>query len=159
MIRGIIAAVSPDGVIGRDNAIPWHYPRDLARFKRLTTGTTVIMGRLTWESLPRRPLANRRNIVVTSRELEGVECYPSVSLALNDCTTDVWFIGGYGIFVEAMKVADRIDLTHVPDRVPVEGSVLFPRIDPERWESGGRRVHEDDPRLWREELRVRSRLL
>jgi len=66
-MKGILVAVSPEGIIGKDNSIPWHYPEDLKRFKKLTLGKTVIMGRNTWESIPekQRPLPDRRNIVIT----------------------------------------------------------------------------------------------
>ena len=75
----LLAATSPDMVIGRDGGIPWHYPGDLRRFKRLTLGHTVVMGRRTWESLPGRPLPGRRNLVLTSRSLDGVECFRSLA--------------------------------------------------------------------------------
>ena len=81
----LLAAISPDMVIGRDGGIPWHYPGDLRRFKRLTLGHTIVMGRRTWESLPPRyrPLPGRTNIVVTSRDaIDGVPVAPSLDYAL-----------------------------------------------------------------------------
>ena len=83
-MKGILVAVSPEGIIGKDNSIPWHYSTDLKRFKRLTLGKTVIMGRRTWESLPVKPLPDRRNIVITQSSLEGVECFQSID---NDLAT------------------------------------------------------------------------
>jgi 2-iminobutanoate/2-iminopropanoate deaminase len=147
VIRGIIAAVSPEGAIGVDGQMPWHYSEDLKRFKRLTMGATVIMGRLTWESLSKRPLPGRRNIVITRRRLEGVECFPSLEAALATCEGDVWFIGGTRIFEEAMKHADLIDLAYVPDSVTAEGAVFFPEIPESDWEAGPLETHPDDPRL------------
>ena len=147
MTRGIIAAVSPHGVIGVGGGMPWHYPEDLKRFKRLTLGSTVIMGRLTWESLSKKPLVGRRNIVITRRALEGVECFPTLEAALATCEGDVWFIGGTRLFEEAMKHADLIDLAYVPDTVPPEGAVYFPQIPESDWEAGPLETHPDDPRL------------
>ena len=149
MTVGIIAAVSPEGVIGVDGTIPWHYSSDMKRFKRLTVGTTVIMGRLTWESLPRRPLPERRNVVVTRSTLDGVECYRDVATALESCTGDVWFIGGARIFAEAMTHADVIDLAFVPDRIDAAHAVRFPEIDEAVWEQGPRGPDPEDPRIER----------
>src|SRR5207237_8790497 len=102
---GLIAAVSPEGVIGVGNRIPWHYSGDMKRFARVTRGSTVIMGRLTWESMNRRLLPKRRHIVITRAALgEGVEHYADVASALAAVPEgDVWFIGGARIYEEAMK--------------------------------------------------------
>ncbi len=142
----LLAATSPDMVIGRDGEIPWHYPGDLRRFKRLTLGHTVVMGRRTWESLPGRPLPGRRNLVLTSRSLDGVECFKSLAEAVPTVEGELFFIGGAQLYREALGVADFIDLTLVPDDVPVEGSVLFPPIPPE-WEPGPVEQHPDEPTL------------
>ena len=147
---GIIAALSPDAVIGVDGNIPWHYPADMKRFKRLTLGATIIMGRLTWESLPKRPLPRRRNIVITSRGSLGggeVDCFQTIDAALADCEGDVWFIGGARIYHEAMRHADIMDLTYVPDRIASEGAVYFPEIDPDVWVAEPVHSHPDDDRL------------
>src|SRR5271170_1901691 len=103
-MRGMIFAMSPDRVIGLDGKIPWRHPGDMRRFKRVTLGTTVIMGRATFDESG-RPLPGRRNIVVTSRPLEvpGVEVATSVDAALEMAgDADVWFIGGARIYEEAM---------------------------------------------------------
>ena len=76
--RGIIAAVSPESVIGLDGKIPWHYSADLKRFKRVTMASTLIMGRLTFESMGSRPLPGRRNIVITKASLDNVECFATI---------------------------------------------------------------------------------
>jgi dihydrofolate reductase len=134
-MKGILVAVSPEGIIGKDNSIPWHYSADLKRFKRLTLGKTVIMGRRTWESLPVKPLPDRRNIVITRTSLDDVECFPSIDDALATCEGDVWFIGGAGIYQEALGKADIIDMTLVPDNISGEGCVVFPKIGDE-WDAG-----------------------
>jgi dihydrofolate reductase len=153
---GIIAAVSPEGVIGIDGDIPWHYSADMKRFKRLTEGKTVIMGRRTWESLPVKPLKNRRNIVITGRDIEGVECFRDVAAALERTSGDVWFIGGARIYEEAMRHADLIDLTYVPDEIEADGAVHFPAIDESVWEPGPRERAADDDRLERQVFRRRA---
>ena len=145
-MRGIIVATSPEGVIGKDNTIPWHYSEDLKRFKRLTIGKTVIMGRNTWESLPIKPLPGRRNIVITRSLLEGVECFRSIDEAVNTCEGDIWFIGGAGIYREAMDSADCIDMTLVPDNVNGDSCIYFPEIGNE-WENNGERPLEKGSKL------------
>ena len=145
-MRGILVAVSPEGIIGKDNSIPWHYSADLKRFKRLTLGKTVIMGRRTWESLPVKPLPDRRNIVITRTSLDGVECFSSIDDALATCEGDVWFIGGAGIYQEALGKADIIDMTLVPDNVSGEGCVRFPTIGNE-WDAGPIEALETDGNL------------
>ncbi len=102
MTYGIIAAVSPEGVIGVGNDLPWHYSADLKRFKRLTMGNTIVMGRLTWESLPKKPLPGRRNIVITSRELAPVEsgeveCFAAIEDARAADEPDVARAGHQGV--------------------------------------------------------------
>ena len=156
MSIGIIAAVSPEGVIGLDGTIPWHYSSDLKRFKALTMGSTLIMGRLTWESLPFKPLPGRRNVVITSGEVEGAECFRDIPSALATCEGDVWFIGGARIFVEAMAHADLIDMTYVPDRMDADGAVYFPEIDEAVWEPGPRVRADEDERLERRVYRRRK---
>lgn len=156
MTRAILVAMSPERVIGLNGTIPWHYRGDMLRFKRLTTGATVIMGRLTWESLPKRPLPNRRNVVVTRSPIDGVDCYPSLSKALATTTGDVWFIGGARIYAEAMKYADVLDVTYVPDRVDHPDAVKFPELDASAWTAGPRIPHEDEPALERQELHRRT---
>ena len=145
-MRGILVAVSPEGIIGKDYTIPWHYSADLKRFKRLTTGNTIIMGRKTWESLPIKPLPNRRNIVITRSSIKDIECFQSIDDALQTCEGDVWFIGGAGIYQEAMQKADIIDMTLVPDNVNGEDCIYFPKID-KSWIEGDTKTLEDDPKL------------
>lgn len=142
-MKGILVAVSPEGIIGKNNTIPWHYSADLKRFKRLTTGKTIIMGRKTWESLPVKPLPNRRNIVISRSSLENVDCFRSIDGALETCEGDIWFIGGAGIYEEAMLKSDVIDMTLVPDNVTGEGCIYFPKIGNE-WIEGEEKPLKED---------------
>ena len=153
----MIAAVSPEGVIGLHGSIPWRHPGDMRRFARVTRGTTVIMGRLTWESMKRRPLPHRRNIVVSRSEVGEVETYAGIPAALARVTEgDVWFIGGARVYEEAMAYCDVIDLTYVPDHVEGVGAVKFPPIDDRVWEPGPLVTHEEEPGLTRRVFTRRS---
>ena len=148
----MIAAVSPEGVIGLRGAIPWRHPGDMRRFARVTRGGTVIMGRLTWESMNRRPLPHRRNIVITRHgaDVGEVEHYPDIPAALAKVTEgDVWFIGGARIYEEAMHHVDVIDVTYVPDHVRDAGAVLAPPIDEAVFEPGPLIEHEREAGLTR----------
>jgi dihydrofolate reductase len=156
-MRGLIYAVSPDGVIGVDGRIPWRYPGDFRRFKRVTMGATVVMGRATFESIG-KPLAGRRNIVVTSGAIDapGVETARSVGEALAKAGDgDVWLIGGARIYAEGMRHADVIDVTYVPDRIDAVGAVKAPPIDESVFAPGPLLPHEDEPGLTRRVYRRR----
>jgi dihydrofolate reductase len=112
---GLIWAQSTSGVIGRGNTIPWRLPEDQIRFKELTLGHTVVMGRLTWESLPAkvRPLPGRRNVVITRQSdylAEGAE----VVTSLDDAPlADAWVIGGAQIYAAALPLATRCEVTEI----------------------------------------------
>jgi dihydrofolate reductase len=150
-MRAMIYAVSPERVIGLDGKIPWRYAGDLKRFKRLTTGSTVVMGRVTFESIG-KPLILRRNLVVTSRALDvpGIECVRSVDEALSRAgDADVWFIGGAQIYADATRLVDVIDVTYVPDRIDARDAVRAPLIDERVFEPGPLLQHEDEPVLSR----------
>ena len=137
--RASMAAVSPEGIIGVDGGIPWDYPSDRKRLWRLTRDTTIILGRLTWDSLPRRPMRRRRNIVISRGPVPGAESFRSLAEALAVCEGDVWFLGGARIYEDAMDHADFLDLTYVPDRIrplPGQTAVHFPPIDEARWLAG-----------------------
>ena len=134
----IIAAVARNRVIGKDNQLLWHIPEDMAHFKALTAGHTVIMGRKTWESLPPRfrPLPGRRNIVITRQAAyaaTGAELAGSLEKALELASTAsvAFVIGGEQIYRQAMAVADRLEITEV-DQEP-EGDAWFPEIDAVDW--------------------------
>jgi dihydrofolate reductase len=132
----IIVAVSEDWGIGKNNELLWHISEDLKRFKKLTTGNTIIMGKKTWESLPNRPLPGRTNIVLTDNEKETIEnaitAY-SIKDALSKCgdSGEVFIIGGGSIYRQFMPVADRLYITHVHKKTPAD--VYFPEIDLKLW--------------------------
>jgi dihydrofolate reductase len=121
----IIAAIARNRVIGKNGKLPWHIPEDLTRFKQLTTGHTVIMGRRTFDSLD-RPFPNRLNIVITSNVLNGITSYPSLDFALQALSNkkEVFVIGGGRLFAEALKLADELRLTLV--NRDVDGDTFFP---------------------------------
>ena len=142
----LIAAVSENGVIGRGNALPWHLPADLQRFKRLTTGHAVVMGRKTWESI-RRPLPNRRNIVISSssgHHSTGATVVPSFRAAVNAARdlTELFAIGGSRVFEAALPLADRLELTRVHASLP--GDTFFPKMDLSEWKLVAEERHEAD---------------
>ncbi|MHC9293473.1 dihydrofolate reductase [Mycobacterium sp. LTG2003] len=133
MTVGLIWAQSGTGIIGRDNGIPWRLPEDQARFKELTLGHTVVMGRLTWESLPAkvRPLPGRRNVVVTrdaAYRAEGAEVVTDLPDDL-----DGWVIGGAQIYAMALPIADRCEVTEIDIDLPRDDhDALAPVLD-ESW--------------------------
>lgn len=149
MILSIIVAVASDGAIGRANDLLWHLPADLKRFKELTTGHTILMGRKTFESLPRGPLPNRRNIII-SRSLPtqpGAEVYPTIQQALEACASDgeVFIIGGGEIYRQLLPNTERIYLTRVQASFP-DAEVFFPELDPTEWIEEAREIYPRDER-------------
>ncbi|MCG3147561.1 MAG: IS1595 family transposase ISSsu9 [Verrucomicrobiae bacterium] len=146
----IIAAVAENGTIGDAGKIPWHISDDLKRFKRLTLGHPIIMGRKTYESLG-KPLPGRRNVVLTRGEpIPNIECFSSLDEALQACTSPlprggegqgegkVFIIGGAEIYRLALPLADTMLLTHVHRRV--DGDTKFPDFDRSQW----REVHREE---------------
>lgn len=133
----LVWAQTPAGVIGARGGIPWHLPEDQARFRRLTTGHPVVMGRATWESLPPhvRPLPGRRNVVLSrdpAFEAPGAEVVGSFEDALalvGDVET--WVIGGGEVFAAALPSADRVEATVVD--LDVAGDAHAPRLDADAW--------------------------
>ena len=136
---GAIAAMTQDRIIGTQGQLPWHYPEDLKAFKKKTLNSTIIMGRLTFDSLNNKPLPKRRNIVLTrnaeySMENNGVECFSSLENALAACGDDkCWIIGGGQIYRLAMPYLTTLDITYVPDVISCPDATIFPEIDPEVW--------------------------
>jgi dihydrofolate reductase len=133
----IIVAVSEDWGIGKDNDLLWHISEDLKRFRRLTTGNTIIMGKKTWESLPRRPLPGRKNVVLTDNPkeiIEGSVTAYSIEDALSKCgrEEEIFIIGGGSIYRQFMPLADRLYITHVHTKAPAD--IFFPEIDLSIWE-------------------------
>ena len=154
MTVALIAAVARGGVIGRDGGLPWHLVEDLTRFKSLTTGHAVVMGRKTWDSLPERfrPLPGRRNIVVTRDpdwQADGAERAGSLddALARGAEETRVFVIGGAQIYRQALALADELLLTEI-DRT-VEGDAFFPEFGRADFDERSREPHvaEDGTRF------------
>ncbi len=135
----VIAAVAKNGVIGRDNALPWHLPEDLKHFKALTMGHAVIMGRKTWESLPAkfRPLPGRQNIVVT-RSVDyaapGATVIHSLDAAAKLGAGEAapqFVIGGAELYAHALSRAQRLELTEID--AAFDGDAFFPVVDRAQW--------------------------
>jgi dihydrofolate reductase len=125
MTLAIVAAIGKNRVIGQDGKLPWHISEDLKRFKKLTSGHTVLMGRKTFESIG-KPLSNRRNVVISSKHIPNVETYPSIEAALTALADQdkVFIIGGGQIYAQLLDRADELYLTLVDKRV--EGDAFFP---------------------------------
>lgn len=144
----IIVAVAKNGVIGRGQQIPWYLPADLKRFKELTSGKAVIMGRRTFESILSRngkPLPNRENIVITSKQAyvvpAGVSVCQSLAQALREVSSqDVFLIGGEMIYREGLGLANKLYITEV-DRY-FEGDVFMPAINWNDWDIIKEEKHE-----------------
>lgn len=144
----IIAAVDRNKGIGYQNKLLYWLPNDLKRFKALTTGNTIIMGRKTFESLPKGALPNRRNIVLSSRpdtNCPGAEVYTSLEEALNKCTPDeqIYIIGGASVYREALPLADSLCLTEVDAEAP-HADAYFPEVDLKVWQEKSRESHPVD---------------
>lgn len=141
----IIAAVAKNRAIGYQNKLLYWLPNDLKRFKALTTGHTIIMGRKTFESLPKGALPNRRNVVLSRnvKELPGCDVYPSLEEALAHTTPDedIYIIGGDSVYSQSLSIADRLCLTEIDD-VPAEADAFFP--DYSEWKESFREDHETD---------------
>ena len=148
MRRSLVVAVARNGVIGRDNRLPWKLPDDLAYFKRVTMGHPIVMGRRTWESIG-KPLPGRKNIVVTrQRDYQAAGCTVVHSLdeawsAAGDAD-EVCVIGGTTLFEESLPIADRIHLTEV--EAEVEGDTFFPTFDRGEWQEREVERHPADAR-------------
>ena len=144
-----VVAVARNGVIGKDGGLPWHISSDLKRFKEITMGKPVIMGRKTWESLPKRPLYGRHNIVITRNRdfvAEGASVVAGAKEALTAAgdAHEIAVIGGAEIFSLFMPLASRIYLTEVD--LSVEGDTVFPPLDPGEWREVSRERHPQGPR-------------
>ena len=143
----IIAAVAQNMAIGYQNKLLYWLPNDLKRFKALTTGHTIIMGRKTFESLPKGALPNRRNVVLTRSQatFPGAEVYPSLQAALASCDPeeDVYIIGGASVYKEALPLADRLCLTEVLD-TPEQADAFFPQFSKEEWVVAEKEEHDVD---------------
>lgn len=132
----IIVATDRNNGIGYRNSLLAHLPGDLPRFKKITMGQCLIMGKKTWESLPFRPLAGRRNIVLTDNELDCFDCAETArsidaALALCEPGKEIFIIGGGSVYRQFMPIADRLMVTHIHKEFPAD--TFFPEIDPTEW--------------------------
>lgn len=143
----IIVAIAENRAIGSENKLIYWLPNDLKRFKELTTGNTIIMGRRTFESLPKGALPNRRNIVLSrygkAEDFPGTDLYPNLSDALASCEGDVYIIGGASVYAEALPIADRLCLTYIYD-TPEKADTFFPEIEEDKWAETFREEHDMD---------------
>ena len=143
----IIAAVAKNRAIGFENKLIYWLPNDLKRFKALTTGHTIIMGRNTYLSLPKGALPSRRNVVLSSTisELPGCDVYPTLDAALKSCKPDedIYIIGGARVYEQAISMADRLCLTEVDD-TPAQADAFFP--DYSDWQVVNKEAHPKDER-------------
>ena len=134
----LIVAIAQNNAIGKDNDLLWHLSEDLKYFKKTTNERTVLMGRKTWESLPFKPLKNRRNIVVSSQKdyhIEGAELFDDVNKvleALKEEKDEVFCIGGASLYKALLPKADKLYITRVYK--DFEADVFFPEIDENIWE-------------------------
>ena len=150
----LIAAVAPGGIIGFENKMPWHLPRDLRYFKKTTLGHPIIMGRKTFESLNCKALPQRRNIVVTRNhkyKAPGCEIVYSLNEAINlsGNVKKIFIIGGGQLYASAISLADEIHLTRIENKNQTgellelfKGDAFFPEIDPKVWKEVEREDHE-----------------
>ncbi len=147
----VVVAKAQNGVIGKNNALPWHLPKDLAHFKRVTLGKPVIMGRLTYESIG-RPLPGRANIVVSRQagwSAEGVQVANSLEAAIelgasNDGVSEVMIIGGASLYQQAMGLIDRVYLTEI--HADIDGDARFDALQADAWQEVNRTFVPADER-------------
>lgn len=143
-----VVAVSRNGVIGHNGGLPWHISTDLKRFKAITMGKPLIMGRKTWESLPKKPLPGRLNIVITRQKnfrAKGAVVVADVPSALMaaGAAEEICVIGGGEIFDMFLAQTDRIYLTEVD--LEVDGDTFFAPLDPAQWTETAREIHLQGP--------------
>jgi len=136
-IKSIIAAIDENNAIGSNNQLLCHLPNDLKHFKTITQGHTIIMGRKTFESLPKGALPNRRNIVISRNKdfhPENVDVFSSISKALDTCKSEkeVFIIGGGSIYEQFFNFADRLYITYIHHRFE-NADTFFPQINNTQW--------------------------
>ncbi len=146
----IIVAIADNLAIGKDNQLLWHIPADLKRFKALTTGHTIVMGKRTFYSLPLRPLPNRRSIVITDvpgEQIRGCDMAYSIeeAVALMDDDKENFIIGGGMVYRQFMPLADKLYLTFV--HKDFDADTFYPAIDFEEWTEIQREDISDDGNL------------
>lgn len=142
----LIAAVAENNALGKNNDLLWHLPKDFKRFKEITSGHHIIMGRKTFESFP-KPLPNRTHVIITRQKeyvCEGCIVVQDLEKAIAICpkNEDVFVIGGGEIYSQSIHLADQLDITRVHHSF--EADVFFPEIDSEIWELTTEEVHLKD---------------
>lgn len=146
----IIAAITRDGGLGRQGQLLYHISADLKRFKELTMGHPIIMGRNTFESFPKGALPGRRNMVITtnnSYSAPGIETFPTLQAAIAAVgENDAFIIGGGRVYKEALPLAGELDLTLIDAPSPEDTDTYFPEIDPTEWHMTYQSDPEVDPR-------------
>jgi dihydrofolate reductase len=144
----MIAAVAENNALGKNNDLLWHLPNDFKRFKEITSGHHIIMGRKTFESFP-KPLPNRTHVIITRQndfEYEGCVVVQNIEKALSVCpiNENLYIIGGGEIYQQSISFADQLDITRVHHSF--DADVYFPEIDPEIWELTSETFHQKDER-------------
>lgn len=144
----IIAAVGENNTLGKDKDLPWHLPDDFKRFKKITTGHPIIMGRKTFETFP-KPLPNRKHIIITrQKDYQQEDCLvvhdldQALELATSTKTQETFIIGGGEIYKQAMPYVDKIELTRIHHKF--DGDTFFPAFDPTEWELTDEIYHPKD---------------
>ena len=148
MTPSIICALAANRAIGNKGGLLYYLPADLKHFKNLTTGHTIIMGRKTFESLPKGALPNRRNVVITRQQdfsAPNIEVFHSFEDAIQACLADeeVYIIGGESVYAAALPLAQRLCLTHI-EATPDEADTFFPPFDESEWTIESDEYHEPD---------------
>lgn len=140
----LVAALADNNCIGKANSIPWYVPEDFAFFKNYTMGKPVVMGRKTWDSLPRKPLPGRPNYVVSRQAdlvLDGAKCVNSVETAIQELadSDEIIIMGGAQIYIQALPLATDLRLTRI--HITVDGDAFFPNIPADQWQLVDRSHH------------------
>ncbi|HSZ74629.1 MAG TPA: dihydrofolate reductase [Rhizomicrobium sp.] len=148
MIVSLVLAMAENGVIGKDGALPWRIPEDMRHFKSLTMGKPCIMGRKTWDSLPKKPLPGRDNVVVTrDRNFRGADAHIAHSfdeaIAQTGNADEIMVIGGTEIYAAALPHAHRIYLTEI--HAAFDGDAIMPPFDEKIWQETAREMHAGEP--------------
>jgi dihydrofolate reductase len=141
----LIAACSAGNVIGNGDVIPWHIPEDFAHFKRTTLGHAIVMGRKTWDTLPKKPLPKRSNIIISQSPMsvEGAECFATIGAAIayaKSLGEDTYVIGGQSIYEQTIDLADRLVISHVNGEF--EGDKFFPHFSLDHWVANPKQASE-----------------
>lgn len=148
MIISLIAALGKNNEIGQNNNLLTHLPADLKHFKEVTSGHPVVMGRKTFESLPKGPLPNRRNIVISRNpdlKIEGTEVYSSLDYALIKLVdeAEIFIIGGAQVYKQSLSTADKLYITRIHAEFP-DADAFFPTIDLHEWKEVSREAYPPD---------------